>query len=88
VTAYTDEEPRSSVALPHTVLEGGGETIEVLLAAVTRSIEEMVSGQVLHVVSAQPLAGSSLVAWCKAMGHELLDTLVDGEEDQCWIRKG
>lgn len=72
---------------PHSILEAGGEAIGVLLAAIARSIEELLPGQVLEVVSSHSLAADAVQQWCHETEHELLHLLLDGEDGQFWIRK-
>jgi TusA-related sulfurtransferase len=72
---------------PQSVLEAGGESSTVLLAAIERRLEELAPGQVLE-VSAQALAAPiDAVVWCHVTGHRLVGLIVADPVTRIWIRK-
>ena len=85
----SDPAPPSETArpTPYSILEAGGEAVGILLAAIGQSIEDLIPGQVLEVVSSQPLAGEAVRGWCQATGHELIGLVAGFEGEQFWIRK-
>ena len=78
---------REALVNPHSVLEAGGESSPVLMAALARRVAELEPGQVLEIVSQATNARLDAVAWCHVTGHELLGLLADGDETRFWIRK-
>lgn len=71
----------------HSILEAGGEAVENLLAAIAQCIEELLPGQVLEVVSSEPLAGDAISSWCRDTGHALSRQLAGAEGRQFWIER-
>jgi TusA-related sulfurtransferase len=78
---------KSERPAPHSILEAGGEAVSVLLCAVAQSIAELLPGQVLEVVSSEPLAADAIGQWCREAGHELMQLILKEEGGQFWIRK-
>jgi TusA-related sulfurtransferase len=72
---------------PHAILEAGDEGSQILTAAMTRRIETMAPGQILHVISQASNAQTDAIAWCHVTGHELLALVVEDGSVQFWIRK-
>lgn len=69
------------------MLEAGGEAVDILLAAIARCLEELLPGQVLEVVSSEPLAGEAISGWCRDTGHALARQLAGAEGGQFWIER-
>jgi tRNA 2-thiouridine synthesizing protein A len=73
--------------VPQALLEGGGASFPVLVAAVQRRLTDLETGEVLEIVSLEPSTRTDVRVWCDASGHQLLRMLEDGEATQFWIRK-
>lgn len=73
--------------LPEAVLDAGGETVEVLEAALSRCLLDMSPGDVLHVISVWPGCRKVVPAWCHTQHVALLEARTEGEETRFWLRK-
>ncbi len=69
------------------LLEAGEAETTVLLAAIARRIDELLTGQLLEVVTGSPHAHIAAVTWCRETGHELVALLTDDAVTRFWIRK-
>lgn len=81
----TDRDDELSPA--HSILEAGGETVDILLTAIARCLDELLPGQVLEVVSSEPLAGEAISGWCRDTGHALGRQLAGPDGAQFWIER-
>lgn len=79
---------RSSVPMPRAILDAGEESWAVLVDLIRRRIEELPVGDILEIVSLALSTRIDVPAWCEAAGHEILQTLEDGDLTRFWIRKG
>lgn len=70
------------------MLDAGDEPWGSLLPFIARILDELVSGEVLEVISSAGTIRVDLLAWCTEHGHELMDTLVDGDKTSFRIRRG
>jgi len=78
---------QSSLPVPHSVLEGGGENASILLTAIARGMDGLPCGKVLEVVSLAPQVQVDVIAWCQVHGNELVALLRNHEQTRFWIRK-
>lgn len=78
---------QSSLPVPHSVLEGGGENASILLTAISRGMDGLPCGKVLEVVSLVPQVQVDVIVWCHVNGNELIALLRNDEQTRFWIRK-
>jgi TusA-related sulfurtransferase len=72
---------------PRALLDAGGATDALLDSALRRRLHDLAAGQILEVVSREPIAWRAIPAWCRLTGHELVQHIDQGEEARFWIRK-
>jgi TusA-related sulfurtransferase len=72
---------------PQAMLDAGGATDALLGSALRRRLQDLAAGQILEVVSREPIAWLAIPAWCRLTGHELVQQADQGEESRFWIRK-
>lgn len=71
----------------HALVEGGGESGDVLLPVVERSLAGLRPGHVLEVVSSHPDALVDLTLWCHRSGQELVALTQRDGSTHIFIRK-
>lgn len=69
------------------LLDAGSEAWATLGTAVERCITEMLPGQMLQIISANPDTRFEVPSWCRQAGHELVASLCDTVESLFWIKK-
>ena len=67
--------------------ELAGSTSAVLTPAVRARLRELELGQVLEVRVDDPAAVDDMAAWTRLAGHELVQTVHEGEMIQFFVRK-
>jgi tRNA 2-thiouridine synthesizing protein A len=67
--------------------ELAGSTCAVLTPAVRARLRELDPGQVLEVRVDDPAAVDDMAAWTRLAGHELVQTMQDGETIRFFVRK-
>ena len=67
--------------------ELAGSTCAVLTPAVRARLHELEPGQVLEVRVDDPSAVDDLAAWTRLAGHELVQTVREGETIRFFVRK-
>jgi tRNA 2-thiouridine synthesizing protein A len=61
-----------------TVLDTSGLSCPIPILKAKKALSVMASGSVLEVVATDPAAPKDFIAFCKATGHELLETREGG----------
>ena len=64
-----------------------GSTCAVLTPAIRARLREMAAGQVLEVRVDDPAAMDDMAAWTRLAGHELVQTVQEGEMIRFFVRK-
>ncbi len=64
-----------------------GSVCALLTPAIRTRLREMSPGQVLEVRVDDPTASDDMAAWARLSGHELVQTLQDGETIRFFVRK-
>lgn len=72
---------------PSAILDAGGDSNGRLTEQLYRCADEIVSGQVLEVVSQSADSSVIVSAWCAHTGNRLLRTLVDDRTTVFWIER-
>ena len=67
--------------------EEAGSTCAVLTPAVRARLRELAPGQVLEVRVDDPTAVDDMAAWTRLAGHELVQTVQEGEMIRFFVRK-
>ncbi|MEE2708989.1 MAG: sulfurtransferase TusA family protein [Gemmatimonadota bacterium] len=73
---------------PDATLDTFGLLCPVPIMKTSSMILDMVSGQVLEVLADDEQILEDMPAWCKSMGHELLQVDEVGDEFRLLVRKG
>lgn len=53
-----------------------------------KTIREMVSGQILHIIADDPATTRDIPSFCRHMDHVLLDMQIANPPYHYWIKKG
>lgn len=69
------------------VLDIQGFSCTMLIVKTKKAIDELKDGDVLEIHSTDKGAINDLKAWCKSVGHELLDIKEEDELLKFWIKK-
>ncbi len=69
-------------------LDVRGLTCPLVVVRAKKAITEVEPGQVLEVLSTDPASKSDIPAWTKRVGHELLESLDEGELFKFYVRRG
>lgn len=69
-------------------LDVRGLTCPLVVVRAKKAITEVEPGQVLEVLSTDPASKSDIPAWAKRVGHELLESLDEGELFKFYVRRG
>ena len=64
-----------------------GSTCALLTPAIRARLREMAPGQVLEVRVDDPTARDDMAAWTRLAGHELVQTIQEGETIRFFVRK-
>jgi len=73
---------------PDATLDTFGLLCPVPIMKTSSMIMDMVSGQVLEILADDEQILEDMPAWCKSMGHELLQVDEVGDEFRLLVRKG
>lgn len=66
----------------HCIIDLSGKRCPHLVISIIAALQHMESGRVLQVIANDPLAPSSVAAWARQSGHNLLDMY---EEDSRFV---
>lgn len=69
-------------------IDGGEESIEVLLSAIGGALADLAPGQLIEVTSAHPDALAQLPRWCQQSGHSLRRLVWTHDRSHYWIERG
>lgn len=64
---------RLNTPSPHQKIDLSGKRCPHLVVAIVAALGAMESGQILEVIATDPVAPSSIAAWTRQSGHDLLD---------------
>lgn len=70
------------------VLDAKGLACPMPIVKTRKEMKDMESGQVLQILATDKGAKADLTAWAKSGGHELLDSQIEDDILQFWIKKG
>jgi TusA-related sulfurtransferase len=80
-------EPIWSHRRPTAVLDVGGDTAAELHSVLHRCIDDVLPGEVLHVISHDPGSRPDIEGWCTATSNRLLRFQIHEEESWFWIER-
>jgi TusA-related sulfurtransferase len=80
-------EPVSIHHRPTAVLDVGGDTTAELHSTLNRCIEDMLPGEILHVIGHDPGSREGIERWCIATRNRLLLVQIMQEESWIWIER-
>lgn len=69
------------------VLDVKGLACPLPVIKLSKAIKEIDVGQVVEMLATDPGSQPDMDAWVKNTGHELVDSAVDGDVFQFWIRR-
>lgn len=62
-------------------------TCPLVVVKAKKGITEVQPGDILEVWSTDPAAKNDIPAWTKRAGHELLETIEEGEVIKFWVKR-
>ena len=73
---------------PDATLDTFGLLCPVPIMKTASKIKELDPGQVLEILADDDQILEDMPAWCKSMGHELVQVIEEEGEYRLWVRKG
>jgi tRNA 2-thiouridine synthesizing protein A len=70
------------------VLDAKGLACPMPIVRTKKAMDELTSGQVLEIHVTDKGAKNDLTAWVKSTGHEMIQSVEEGDVLKFWIRKG
>ena len=69
-------------------IDAAGEACGTVTPVIKKALVPLPAGEVLEVLTDDPATRLGVPAWCRLTGHELLESVVDGDQrTRFWIRK-
>jgi tRNA 2-thiouridine synthesizing protein A len=73
--------------IPDDKLDVCGECCPYPLILTKKRLEQLKSGEILHIVADDPVAPQNIDAWAKKLGHKLLAVRQDGKIFNVYVRR-
>jgi tRNA 2-thiouridine synthesizing protein A len=70
------------------VVDAKGLACPMPIVRTKKAMDELVAGQVLEIHVTDKGAKNDLTAWAKSAGHEMVQSVEEGDVLKFWIRKG
>lgn len=77
----------ASLPTPDHTLDASGKLCPQPIVETARAIRQLAPGEVLCVVATDPGIAEDMSAWCRAMRHEHLGTVREGQSFRSYVRK-